>query len=334
MLHTYAGRDGGLVRLDPDTGLAGAIWIDLLSPTPAEVALVTAATGLALPDQAAIHEIETSSRLSTRDGALYLNLPMITVDDGPRVVSVGFVLTEARLITVRFAPSVSFDAFPAHPLGLPSQGPQHGTHQGAASGRVTAAHVFGGLMETIIDRQADHLEGLSLELERISHHVFRPGTREGRRDEDHRLRETLRRLGTIGDLLSHIRDSQVVAARIIPYVEQGAADWLPRDMRSRLRTLRQDIDSVADFTRHLGDKLQFMLDATLGFINIAQNNLMKVMTVASVAGIPPVLVAAVYGMNFKVMPELDWEYGYLWGIGAIIVSTLIPLGLFRWRRWI
>lgn len=321
MLHTFGDRDGTLVRLDLGAGLAEAVWIDLLSGTPAEVASVAAATGLLVPDEAAINEIETSSRLSTRDGALYLNLPMITLGDGPRGVSAGFVLTQAWLITVRFAPSISFDSYP-------------GNAPAVAHGRVTAAHVFCGLLETIIDRQADHLEGLSAELEWMSRSVFRLGTREGPLDEDRRLRETLRQLGTIGDVLSHIRDSQMVAARIIPYVEQGGAEWLPRDMRIRLRTLRQDIESVADFTRHLGDKLQFMLDATLGFINIAQNNLMKVMTVTSVAGIPPVLVAGIYGMNFKVMPELDWAFGYLWGLGAIVVSTLIPLALFRWRRWI
>ena len=99
-------------------------------------------------------------------------------------------------------------------------------------------------------------------------------------------------------------------------------------------TLRDDIVSINDFENHLTDKLQFLLDATLGFINIAQNDVMKVMTIASVVGIPPVLVAGIYGMNFKNMPEYDWAWGYQFGWALIILTTLIPLGLFRWRKWI
>ena len=109
---------------------------------------------------------------------------------------------------------------------------------------------------------------------------------------------------------------------------------MPKELRLRLTTLRRDIASVSDFDTHLNDKLQFLLDATLGFINIAQNNVMKVMAIASVVGIPPVLVAGVYGMNFKNIPELDWAYGYAWGWGLIILTTLIPLAIFRWRKWI
>jgi magnesium transporter len=113
-----------------------------------------------------------------------------------------------------------------------------------------------------------------------------------------------------------------------------STDWLPKALKSRLATLRGDIASVSDFDTHLNDKLQFLLDATLGFINIAQNNVMKVMAIASVVGIPPVLVAGIYGMNFKNIPELDWAYGYAWGWGLIILTTIIPLAVFRWYKWI
>jgi magnesium transporter len=98
--------------------------------------------------------------------------------------------------------------------------------------------------------------------------------------------------------------------------------------------LRRDIASLNDFDTHLNDKLQFLLDATLGFINIAQNNVMKVLTVVSVVGIPPVLIAGIYGMNFKNMPEYDWSFGYAYGLAMIVLTTLIPLGIFKWRNWI
>lgn len=313
-------------RLDgaaPAEVLRGATWIDLLRATPEEITRVRDATGLDLPDEAAISEIESSSRLSTRDGVLYLNMPIVSMADGPRGVAIGFVLSPVCLVTVRFAPSRSFDTYAEQ---LPRGG----------GGRETSSHIFVGLIEAIVDRQADSLEAVRTDLEKISNRIFRLGAKGGggRRDDDHRMRATLSELGTIGDLISHIRDTQVVAARIVPYVETIASDWLPKDIRARLRTLRRDIGSVSDFATHLNDKLQFMLDATLGFINIAQNNLMKVMTIASVAGIPPVLVAGIYGMNFKVMPELGWTWGYAFGLGLIVLSTAIPLLVFRWRKWI
>ncbi len=167
------------------------------------------------------------------------------------------------------------------------------------------------LLEAIVDRQADMLEQVKAELETVSHRIFceEMAAASGRKREDAMLRTTLVALGRVGDLVSHVRESQVSAGRIVPYVETAAADWLPKELRPRLHTLRRDIASLNDFDTHLNDKLQFLLDATLGFVNIAQNNVMKVLTVVSVAGVPPVLIAGIYGMNFKLMPELEWMLG-------------------------
>jgi magnesium transporter len=304
--------------------LRAALWIDLLHATQHEIALVQTATGLLVPTQEAISEIEASSRLATRDGALYLSMPLIAFDDdGPRGVSAGFVLSPDRLVTVRFAHHRVFDTY----IEQMPRGP---------AAPESGAHVFVGLMEALVDRQADALEQVSANLDTISHMIFRMGTNQegGRKAEDATLRTTLGRLGHLGDLISHVRETEVGAARIIPYVESITKDWLPKGLAPRLETLRLDIASVNDFDTHLNDKLQFLLDATLGFINIAQNNVMKVMAIASVVGIPPVLIAGVYGMNFKNIPEYDWAYGYVWGWGLIILTTIIPLAVFRWRKWI
>ncbi len=304
--------------------LRDALWVDLLSPTPEESALVAEATGLAVPTEAEVNEIESSSRLSMRNGTVYLSMPLLSRHESEtRAASAGFVLAQDRLITVRFAPSLVFHRFA-------EQLPQRETC-GRSSG-----HVLVELLEAIIDRQADALEQVHAELEMISHRIFNAemASASGRKREDATLRATLVSLGQTGDLLSHIRDSQVSAGRIVPYVETMTADWLSRELKPRLRTLRRDIASLNDFDTHLNDKLQFLLDATLGFISIAQNNVMKVLTVASVAGIPPVLVAGIYGMNFKSMPELDWAWGYTYGLGLIVLTTIIPLAAFRWRGWI
>jgi len=319
MLTAFACRDG-LLRRTTDS-LGEAMWIDLLTPTADESEAVARETGLAMPTEAEIDEIESSSRLSTRGNALYLSMPLVTrPETEPRSVSVGFVLSPDRLVTTRFAPSRLFDRF------------MEQTNTAAHSG----SHIFVALLETIVDRQADVLEQVKAELETISHRIFCNDmvAASGRKREDTMLRTTLVTLGRIGDLVSHVRETQVSAGRIVPYVETTAEDWLPKELKPRLRTLRRDIASLNDFDTHLNDKLQFLLDATLGFINIAQNNVMKVLTVASVVGIPPVLVAGIYGMNFKFIPEYDWSWGYAYGLGMIVLTTIIPLAIFKWRDWI
>ncbi len=304
--------------------LSRALWIDLLDATPDEIDRVQKATGLDVPTQAEVSEIETSSRLASRNGALYLSMPLVNLsDDGPHGASAGFILSQERLVTIRFAANRVFESYADQ---LPR----------GSNANDTGAHVFVGLMEAIVDRQADVLEQVSADLDTVSHGIFALGVNQegGRKTEDAALRHTLGRLGRLGNLISHVRETQVGAARIIPYVTAMSTDWLPKGLKPRLATLRRDIASVSDFDTHLNDKLQFLLDATLGFINIAQNNVMKVMAIASVVGIPPVLVAGVYGMNFKNIPELDWAYGYAWGWGLIILTTIIPLAVFRWRKWI
>ena len=307
-----------------EAALRDAVWIDLVNPTPDEAARVCAATGFTVPSEAGVSEIETSSRLAMRDGVLYLSMPLINrSEDGARGVPAGFVLSPKRLLTVRFAPSSIFDNFVVHmPRG---DDPNLGS-----------AHILMGLLEAIVDRQADALEQVGHELDAVSHRIFAMGVRRagGRKREDATLRVTLGKIGRIGDLISHIRDTLVGAGRIGPFLESAAAEWLPHDLPTRLKTLQSDIVSISDFDTHLNDKLQFLLDATLGFISIAQNNVMKVLTIASVVGIPPVLVAGIYGMNFKTVPEYDWSFGYAYGLGLIAVTAIIPLLIFRWRNWI
>ena len=331
MLNAFAISDGRLhpVAADSDAALGGAVWIDLLQPTTAEIARVRQVTGLGVPTEADLNEIESSSRLAKRDGALYLSLPLVnTTEAAPRGYAAGFVLGHDRLLTVRFAETPFFARFvERHTTDL-----DRPTTDAAAC--TSGAHVMVALLEAIVDRQADALEQVRAELDLLSASVFGLGPEAGgRKREDAILRRTLAALGRIGDVISYIRDTQVVVGRTVPYVETQA-EWLAADLHPRLATLKSDIASISDFDTHLNDKLQFLLDATLGFINIAQNNVMKVLTVASVVGIPPVLIAGIYGMNFKNMPEYDWAWGYPYGLAAIFGTGLVTLLIFWWRGWI
>jgi magnesium transporter len=328
MLHTRAG-DRCMPPADLGAGLAKDVtWIDLLRPDEVETRFVERATGLRLPSLAEISEIESSSRLRVVDGALYLSAPILFRSQSaePRATPVGFILTPERLVTIRFEDLPAFDTFAekasrsdiAHP---------------------SSAGAFVGLLEAIVDRMADVLERIGADLDTASQRIFRVDTavrgrarRPAREDAD--LREMLRQIGRGGDLASKVRDSLLSLARIVPYVVGMAASWLPSEVKPRLKTLRQDIASLSDYDGHLTNKVQLLLDATLGLINIEQSNIIKVMTVVSVVGVPPTLVASMYGMNFVDMPELHWAWGYPFGLMLILLSAVCPLLWFKMRGWL
>ena len=322
VLHTRAGQICEPPENLGATGLPSeVVWIDLLKPSKEEIAFVERATGLKLPSFEDLSEIESSSRLRSVEDALYLSAPLVyrTAGDDPQTTPVGFILTEKHFLTVRFETPVAFTTAAQRAYPTPQE-------------------AFACLMEAIVDRIADVLERIATELDNVSHRLFRAGPvetgknrRAARAAAD--LRVILHRIGRSGDLASKIRDTLLGIARIVPYVENNGAAWLAPEAKPRLRTLRQDIYSLSQYDEHLTNKLQLLLDATLGMINIDQNNIIKVLTVVSVVGVPPTLVASMYGMNFRHMPELDWAWGYPYGLALIAVSAIAPLLWFKWRGW-
>ena len=302
--------------------LADAIWIDLLRPDDAERSLVERATGLRVPAAAEIAEIESSSRLGSENGVLFLSTPMAFLDaDGvSRVGALGFVLSDRMLLTVRYDEMPVVELFEGR-LAVQPVPP-------------SSAGAFVGLLEAIVDRLADVLEHVGADLDTLSRRVFRP-EKAGRNaaKEDAKLRATLREVGRAGERLSNLRSSLLGVQRIASYARQVAA-WLPAEAQPRLQVLHGDTASLAEFDAQLSNKVQFLLDATLGFINIEQNNGIKVLTVVSVVGVPPTLIASIYGMNFKWIPELQWEYGYFYGLAVIVLSGVLPLVWFKKRGWI
>jgi magnesium transporter len=307
---------------------ADAVWLDLLSPTEEERAQAERATGLRVPSEGELAEIESSSRVYARGGALYLSTPMsYRSEDGvSQVAPLGFVVSPTRLITVRFAAAPAFDAF--------AERFAEGEARDAAGG-VCSASAFTGLLEALVDRLADVLEHVGGDLDAISRRVFRPEMPPRRSDRvDAALRATLRQVGRLGDALSNIRDTLLGVSRIVNFAPEAARDWLPEALRPRFTTLRQDLASLTEYDAQLTNKVQLLLDATLGFISIEQNNSIKVLTVVSVVGVPPTLVASIYGMNFEHIPELHWPHGYAYGLTVIALSALLPLAWFRWKGWV
>ncbi len=312
MLHAISGRAGG-----------PPVWLDLDRATQAEIDDAARQTGLRVPSLAEAAEIESSSRLAVESGTLTLTMSMLSRSAaGVRAVTpIGFVVAPDRLLTVRFAESALVDNF-AHTWRAPD---------GPASGM----QPFLGLLEAMVDRLADVLEQLSGEMDALSAALFRngPAGRLSGRRRTSFLQETLIEIGDRGARISQLRDSLLGIGRIVRYVPQ-AVTWPTEADTHRLATLDHDVASLNDYDVQLNDRVQFLLDATLGFISIEQNDTIKILTVVSIVGIPPTFIASLYGMNFHDMPELGWRYGYPYALGLIALSVVVPLALFWRKGWL
>ncbi|MFS8047306.1 magnesium transporter CorA family protein [Rhizobium sp. BR 314] len=319
MLNIYPAKAGMAEEAARD-----ALWIDLLNPSAEEVAQVEKLLGTKLPSLGALSEIEVSSRLKKRNGMLYMSTPSAARrPEGVQATPpLGFVLSADRLVTVRFMPLPTFEAV-AGKFAADQDMPK------------SSVEVFVLLCEEIVDHVADILEHLAGELNGLSVEAFRADDTRGRHPAraNRVLRGQLRQVGRLGDRLSELRDGLQGLGRVIAYAEQYACDWDGGVLKPRVGSLRQDIHSLSDYEEQLANKVQFVLDALVGLIGIAQNDIFKVLTIVSIVGIPPTLMAGVYGMNFKNMPEYDWVWGYQYGWAVILISAIIPLIWFKIKGW-
>ena len=300
--------------------LSGAAWVDLIDPTEQERAAFEKSFGLRVPTQEALGEIETTSRLRIEDETLYLTAPLILVAENKPWMSAptGFVLAKNVLLTVRYANSPAFDAV---------------AKEVAQISNVAAPHAYARLLEELVDRLADLLESTSRDLDDISLLIFR-GDDKGLAHETVLLREVMVRTGRISARMARIHYTLVCLDRMAKFTAERAHEWIPRELCDRLRAVSSDIGSLVQFAEDLVSRVQLLQDAATGIISVAQNEVMKVLTIASVVGIPPVLVVGIYGMNFKNMPELNWAWGYPYALTLIVLSALLPLIWFKWRDWI
>lgn len=301
---------------------AEPVWIDLFDPTAEEVQKVAQEHHVDVPSRDQLEEIESSSRLSFEKDTLHLNMPVVAHEGEETPTALGFILRKDLLVTIRFTRLHGFDtAIQRFQTG------------GSAE---TSPQIFAALIEGITDYAADALEQIGLELNSVSRRVFLNYGRKHPRNiarANLALRATLVAVGESGEKLSQIRESLLGLQRIVPYSLDKGREWINQEIAERLRTAAQDLQSLVDFETHLSNKVQFLLDAVLGFINTEQNDIFKVLTIVSVVGIPPTLIASMYGMNFQYMPELHWHLGYAWGLGLIFLSAVLPTLWFKWRGW-
>ncbi|HEV2594532.1 MAG TPA: magnesium transporter CorA family protein [Sphingomicrobium sp.] len=325
MLRTYGpGCDGSIVDAREARIPNDATWVDLEEPTAEEEALVERCIHLDVPTETEMAEIEPSSRLFERNGALYMTVSvLIGVEDGqPTTTPISFVLTDNRLVTVRYATPKPVRAFSEHARRDPD------LVRDAPTALVR-------MLDALIDRLADELESVSRDMEQLSSQIFHRDM-DDRRIPAARLTALLTRIGRTQTLLNRIRLSSVSTLRLLSFLS-GANRFHEggtSDMRHHIASMSTDATSLSDHATFLSDNVTFLLDASLGLISIEQNAAMKLFSWAALVFLPPTLIAGIYGMNFKHMPELEWLSGYPIALALMLASAVLPVFYLRRRGWI
>jgi magnesium transporter len=324
MIHFFGLDDQGLKleALLGDSWIDAALWIDLLSPTAHEESLVERSLGIEVPTREEMREIETSNRLYEENGVLYLTATVVTELDTehPQNNPITFILTPRQLVTNRYVDPLPFKRFKAFAV-------RHGDHC-ASPGAILA-----GLLETFVNRIADALERTSDDIDHLAADVFTPlDSHRAQRVRDYR--KILERVGRNGDLNSKARETLTSLARLIVFLQQSTHPQLNDAVRARLRIIFRDLHQMSDHASFLASKVQFTLDATLGLINIEQNNTLKIFSVVTVLLLPPSVIAAAYGMNFRHLPGIEHPWGFAFIAMLMLVSAILPFALFRRRGWL
>nr|TFG54121.1 MAG: magnesium transporter [Hyphomicrobiales bacterium] len=325
MLKAYQQQKGGLksVVVEGEAALpVGALWLDLINPTPDERRKVDINLAMEMPTRADMEEIEISSRLYQEDGGLFMTATVLTQTDTDLPISgaITFVLTAERLVTIRYIDPQPFRSYALR----------------CERSTVTASRadsVLMQLLDAIIDRMADILEKTGADVEAISREIFEPGPALGyRSDKD--FQNVLQNLGRKYDLTSKLRESLLTLSRILTFLNQALDAELNKEARVHGITLSRDVASLQDHSTYVSGKLTFLLDATLGLINIEQNTVIKIMSEAAIVLLPPTLLASIWGMNFQYMPELSQPWAYPVALVTMAVSGALPYLFFKRRGWL
>ena len=311
-------------KLAPGVALApDLVWIDLVEPTREEDLQIEAYLGITVPTREEMKDIEPSNLLYNEDGARFMTARLFSQSESEaaKLASVTFILKGGKLVTLRYDEPRSFAMYAARAARPGNCGP-------------TGDAILAGLIETISDRAAEVLRQVGERVDALSVQVF-AGARRRRSKTSDTYRETLGTLGFEGDRVSKVRESLVSIERMLLFLAANASvARTPGDLRSQARTTLRDLQSLEDHASFLNNKIQFLLDATLGLVALEQNDIIKLFSVISVVMMPPTLIASIYGMNFKVIPELEWSSGYPIALALMVTAAAVPYLFFRVKRWL
>lgn len=322
MLTAYRIEDG---RTTTSTDLAetgatgGPFWIDLCDPSAAERELVEKITGLEIPTREEMVEIESSSRVYQQDSTLFMTatLPYAGSKSTPEATAVTFAINAERMITVRHGEPLSIELFRQRLFKDPAIG-------------ASPAQALMTLLDVIVDRLADLVELSAGEVDTMSTTIFHEGI-SARKSGDYK--NAIRKVGSTGMMIAKVHESNATLTRLVYFLSQGAAvAGLSKEQRAQLKGLGRDLRSIREHGAAIDNKLNFLLDATVGLVNLEQNQIIKIFSVVAVVFMPPTLIASVYGMNFADMPELGWALGYEFSVVLMLASALATWGFFRIKK--
>lgn len=299
-----------------------ALWLDLLEPTIEEELKVEKFLAIDVPTREEMREIETSNRLYEENGVLYMTATMVTKVDTehPESNQITFILTNDRLITNRYVDPLPFRRYISYA--------EHHSSQCNS-----APAILAGLVEAIVNRIADVLERVGSDIDTLSSEVFTPPAR-GRRRPTQNFRMILERVGRNGDLNSKARETLASFGRMLVFLQQATHPQMNNEVRKRLQSLSRDVAQMSDHVNFVGNKVQFMLDATLGMVSIDQNNILKIFSVVTVFLLPPSVIGAIFGMNFSHMPMANTLWGFWSAVGVMVLSAVVPYLIFKRRGWL
>ena len=316
MLMAFSLNKGALeqiaINAAADLG-AEVIWVDLIDPTEEERDWLRVAYAQELPTIDDLYEIEASSRFYENEYGLHISSYFLNyADNNPGNISAAFVFNGDRLFTLREEELAAFRLF----------------RMRGRKGLVNinnSKSILLGLFETKVENLADILERVHADLEQTSQQVL------GNAENDD-MESLLTNIASQEDINGKVRISMIDLQRMLYLLLR--AGILNAEQSERLRDIIRDSESLIAHSSFLFDKIKFLLDTTLGFINVNQNKIIKIFSVASVMFLPPTMVASIYGMNFETMPELKWQYGYLFGIVLMLLSAILPFIYFKRRGWL
>ena len=298
-----------------------AIWIDLINPTIEEDRKVQEFVGAPVPTKADPDYTEPPEAHYSENGVRYLHAFFISEpEDTPDVTGVTFVIAPSVLVTVRYLPVETFDLFSQKLCKAPAQA-------------LFPDAVALGLINTGLNRSARALSKAGESLDQIASGIFRARGDQTRRSQIYSDR--LDALGREDEKISNLRENMVSVERLLLFLmSEGHLENAPTSMREATKTALRDLQTMEQDASFKAQKVQFLLDSTLGRINLHQNDIIKLFSVIAVIFMPPTVIASIYGMNFKEMPELNWQWGYPLAIALMACAAIGPYLLFRWKKWL
>ncbi|MBA8667651.1 magnesium transporter CorA family protein [Holosporaceae bacterium 'Namur'] len=318
------------IELEPGSIIPeGCVWLDLLEPTIEEEKFIEKSLNIDAPTREEMNKFEVMSPFYKEGDAYYMTVTALhkAESEYPDATAITFIITPNYLVTLRYHRPRPFNNFAARAMRQPEI---------CSSPEI----VLEGLIDSLIDRIADALEKSGNELDSILKSIFEKkvvkGNNQIKDNSKFYYNNVIKKVGRTGNVISKNRESLLSINRMLIFYSQIDTLKNPsrKETRAKFKTITREVISLTEYANFLSQRISFLLDATLGMLSVEQNSIIKVFTVAAAVFMPPTLIASIYGMNFHIMPELDWTYGYPIAILFIIISAIAPYYYFKKKGWL